>query len=172
MKGKIQMTDKGWVVSFLKEGSMHFEKGHPVGLTFETIELPVYPDHQLPFGNIWHGKEVEFTIVNYPEIGECCSIIETERLHTIMEQAQEAIRRLSQCEVPTITSFCSPPLIPADYLTHGICIPDEIADAAVSESLKNLPDDGLFPNYTDKDIYASGMRNGINWAVEYLKGKK
>ena len=44
MTGKIHKTENGFVVKFLKEGSMTWRKGNPESLTFENKELPLHPD--------------------------------------------------------------------------------------------------------------------------------
>jgi len=38
-------------------------------------------------------------------------------------------------------------------------------------STSKLPDDGLFPNYSDKDIYESGYREGVENILKIIKLK-
>lgn len=44
-----------------------------------------------------------------------------------------------------------------------------VIDIMCCISKSKLPDDGLFPNYSDKDIYESGYRDGVNNILEIIK---
>jgi len=33
----------------------------------------------------------------------------------------------------------------------------------IDEQFQHVPDEGLFPNHTDRDIWASGFRAGVEW---------
>jgi hypothetical protein len=37
----------------------------------------------------------------------------------------------------------------------------DMLDELIRQEMENLPDDGLFPNYSDSDIYRSGILKGI-----------
>ena len=66
MKGKLYKTEQGWVVRCLKEGSMTWHKGIPLGLQFEKVELPLHPQHaNIHKEYLQIGEEVEFEIVTY-----------------------------------------------------------------------------------------------------------
>lgn len=65
MKGKLYKTEQGWVVRCLKEGSMTWHKGIPLGLQFEKVELPLHPQHaNIHKEYLQIGEEVEFEIVD------------------------------------------------------------------------------------------------------------
>ena len=70
MKGTLHKTEQGWVVRYLKEGSMTWHKGIPLGLKFEKVELPVYPDYVKYYflDEEAEGGEVEFEIVRYCKV--------------------------------------------------------------------------------------------------------
>ena len=36
-------------------------------------------------------------------------------------------------------------------------------ESVANEEFKNVGDDGLFPNHTDKDIWISGFVSGLKW---------
>ena len=48
---------------------------------------------------------------------------------------------------------------------------EEDKEKAIKNALSNLPDEGLFPNYSDADIFRAGMEEGIEWAIKYLNNK-
>lgn len=36
-------------------------------------------------------------------------------------------------------------------------------DQTINEQFQHIGDEGLFPNHTDRDIWASGFRAGVEW---------
>jgi len=44
-------------------------------------------------------------------------------------------------------------------------LPSE-AEKIANEEFKNVGDDGLFPNHTDKDIWVAGFREAIIWVLK------
>lgn len=47
------------------------------------------------------------------------------------------------------------------YVVSG-SLPSE-AEKIANEEFKNVGDEGLFPNHSDKDIWVSGFRDAILW---------
>jgi hypothetical protein len=139
MKGTLSKTESGWVVQYWDIDPYH--KG-PTGQTLSRVnELPLHPDN-IPTqaeDHFWiDGKEVDFEVIlGIPHD------LEPTNGSTLAFEAVEYAKLIFQTKPGFVEKRTN-----------------QMLEHLANEEFKNIGDEGLFPNHTDKDIWTAGFKAG------------
>lgn len=137
MKGILSKTKDGWIVQYWEINP--YQKG-PAGQVLERVnELPLIDNGHIDGLKLYdsnEGLEVDFEIV--ANEGEP------------LGKGEQPYKQYAK-------------LIPIDFQTKPGFVEkrmSQMLEHLASEEFKNVGDEGLFPNHTDKDIWIAGFKAG------------
>lgn len=162
MKGTLHKTESGWVVKYyiMRESSHAI---HPNEYTLPLIDNGHIDGLKLYDSN--EGLEVEFEIVSnegeplgrgeqpYKQYAKFARIITPEEVRFNLSKAE-----LKDWDVTLNDGLDNEPYITKPGFVEKRI--NQMLEHLASEEFKNVGDEGLFPNHTDKDIWISGFKAG------------
>ena len=150
MKGILSKTESGWHVI-----NMQATLNGPL-----LQSLPLHPDN-IPTqaeDHFWiDGKEVDFEVVL-----EIPHDLEPTNGSTLGFEAVEYAKILTKCYCGH-TTYCDCGPLEEDFQTKPGFVEkrmNQMLEHLANEAFKNVGDEGLFPNHTDKDIWIAGFKAG------------
>jgi hypothetical protein len=138
MKGTLTKKEQGWYVTY----------GSAAGREIWPVSIPLHPKQDelyvVMILNVpvceFEGKEVEFDIVS-----------EYTDKHT--NQVQKYAKLIAP---QSLDDFQTKP----GFVEKRM---EQMLEITAREEFKNVGDEGLFPNHTDKDIWIAGFKAGFKY---------